>query len=115
MCCREYRRAVGTHYGQTLIHQAGHSPRHWKDSDGRAGAVILYHLRIYRWTQPLPVATTGRMVLLEYGQRRHTRRARRTIYRTIGRPGAAHADAEICGSVRGRFLGTTGLTEQRTD
>jgi hypothetical protein len=47
----EHRRAVGTHYGPTQIHQAGHSPRHQRD--GRAGTTIIHHLRIYRRTQPL--------------------------------------------------------------
>ncbi len=36
---KEYRRAVGTHYGQTRRHQAGYSPRHRRDS--RAGTTML--------------------------------------------------------------------------
>jgi hypothetical protein len=35
----KYRRAVGTHYGPTRIHQADYSPRHRRD--GRAGTTIL--------------------------------------------------------------------------
>ena len=35
----KYRRAVGTHYGPTRIHQADYSPRHRRDC--RAGTTIL--------------------------------------------------------------------------
>ncbi len=66
---KEYRQAVGTHYGPTLIHQADYSPHHQRDS--RAGTTILCHLRIYRQTHSLPVMTTGRTELLEHG---HCRR-----------------------------------------
>ncbi len=77
---KEYRVAVGTRYGPTRIHQACYSPRHRRD--GRADTTILYHLRIYLRTQPQPVSTTG----LEHGQRRRSRRGRRTVHRTTGRP-----------------------------
>ncbi len=36
---KKYRRAVGTHYGPTLMHQAEFSPRHRRDC--RAGTTIL--------------------------------------------------------------------------
>jgi hypothetical protein len=36
---KKYRRAVGTHYGLTRMHQAGFSPRYQRD--GRAGTTIL--------------------------------------------------------------------------
>jgi hypothetical protein len=52
----EYRRAVGTHNGQTRKHQAGYRPRHRTDCS--AGTTILYHLRIHRRTHPPQVATT---------------------------------------------------------
>ncbi len=81
---KEYRLAVGTHYRPTPIHQACYSPRHGRDS--RAGTMILFHLRIYNRAQPLPVTTTGQMGLLEHCRRRSTRRGRRTVYGTTGRP-----------------------------
>ncbi len=49
--CKEYRRAVGTHYGPTRRYQAGYSPRHRRA--GRAGTLILCHLRIRRTKAPL--------------------------------------------------------------
>ncbi len=36
---KEYRRALGTHYGQTRRHQAGYSPCHRRD--GRAGITVI--------------------------------------------------------------------------
>jgi hypothetical protein len=74
---KEYRRAVGTHYGPTRRHQAGYSPRHRRDCI--AGTTILYHLRIYRWVQSLSVMTTCQQGLLEYRHRRRTRLGRRTF------------------------------------
>ena len=71
------RRAVGTHYGPTRIHQASYSLRHRRD--GNAGTTILYHLRNCRRTHSLSVMTTGRTELLEHGHRSSYRRGRKTF------------------------------------
>jgi hypothetical protein len=76
-CNKQYRRAVGTHYWLTRIHPADYSPRYQRNGSLRAGIMILYHLRIYRRTQLLQLATTGRKGLLEHGHRRRIRRGRR--------------------------------------
>ncbi len=48
------------HYWPTRKRQACYSPRYRRD--GRAGATIIYYLRIYCGTNSLPVTrTTGRM------------------------------------------------------
>ncbi len=62
------------------------TPSEGQHCHGRAGTAILYHLSIYHRTQPLPVATTGRMGLLEHGQRCSTCQGRRTLHGAKGRP-----------------------------
>ena len=88
----KYRRAVGTHYGPTRIHQADYSPRHRRD--GRAGTTILYHLRICHRAEPLQGATTGRTGLREYGATPSNPPGPQDLSGTTGRAGAADAAAD---------------------
>jgi hypothetical protein len=78
------------------MHQAGFSPRHWSDGrPGRAGTTILQLVSaFYDRTKHFSV-TRGRQVLLEHGQRRRTRRGRRTVYGTTGRTEQREAAAEL--------------------
>jgi hypothetical protein len=92
----KYRRAVGTHYGPTRIHQADYSPRHRRD--GRAGTTILYHLRICRRAEPLQGATTGRTGLREYGATPSYPPGQQDLSGTTGRAGAADAAADAAGA-----------------
>ncbi len=84
--------------------------------DCRADNTILYHLSIYhraQLSQPLPVVTTGRMELLEHGQRRSISRSRRNVYGTTGRKGQRTLLAIPPGQKD--FPGTMGRTEQQTE
>ncbi len=64
---KEYRRAVGTHYGPTRIHQAEFSLCHRRD--GRAGTTILQIVSAsYNRTKALQ-SDYGPAGLLEQGQR----------------------------------------------
>ncbi len=75
--------------------------------------MILYHFRLYSQTQPLPVATTGRMELLEHGHCRRIRRGHRTFSGTTGRTEQRTAPPNPHGPQD--LPGTTGRPEQRTD
>ncbi len=116
----KYRRAVGTHYGPTRMHQAGFSPRHRRD--GRAGTTILLLVSAFfdrtkalisdygpagaagTWaTPPHPPGPQDRLWV--YGpeeaagsRRRPSCRYRRTFPRTTVRPGAADAAVDSAGA-----------------
>ena len=76
---KKYRRAVGTHYGPTRIHQADYSPRHRRD--GRAGTTILQLFSLPTTGPRHFPSDNGPDGLLEQGQRRRIRRSRRTVLR----------------------------------
>ncbi len=104
---KEYRRAVGTHYGPTRIRQAEFSLCHRRD--GRAGTTIPQLVSAsYNRTKALP-SDYGPAWLLEQGQRRRIRWSRRTVLRDY-RPKTVLRDyrPKEAASSRRRDVGTTG-------
>jgi hypothetical protein len=108
---KEYRRAVGTHYGQTRIRQAEFSLCHQRD--GRAGTTILQLVFASGdRTNALP-SDYWPAGLLEQGQRRRIRRSRRTVLRNYGPEEAASSCRRAVGTT-GPFQGPLADREQRT-
>jgi hypothetical protein len=108
---KKYRRAVGTHYGQTRIRQAEFSLCHRRD--GRAGTTLLQLVSVSDdRTKALP-SDYGPAGLLEQGQRRRIRRSRRTALRDYGQEEAASSRRRAVGTT-GPFQGPRADREQRT-
>jgi hypothetical protein len=108
---KEYRRAVGTHYGQTRIRKAAFSL--CRRRDGRAGTTIL-QLVLHPTAGPRHFPSDyGPAGLLEQGQRRRIRRSRRTVLRDYGPKEAASSRRRAVGTT-GPFKGPLADREQRT-
>ena len=111
MLRKNYRRAVGTHYGPTRIRWAGFSLCHQRD--GRAGTTILQLVSASDDRNKALFSDYGPTGLLEQGQRRRIRRSRRTILRDYGPQEAASSRRRAVGTT-GPFQGPRADREQRT-
>ncbi len=108
---KKYRRAVGTHYGPTLIRQAGFSLCHRRD--GRAGTTTLQLVSAPDVrTKALP-SDYGPAGLPEQGQRSSIRRSCRIVLLDYGQEEAASSSRRaVC--TAGPFQGPLADREQRT-
>ncbi len=108
---KEYRLAVGTHYGLTRICQAGLSLCHRRG--GRAGTTILQRVSASDDRTKALISDYGPAGLLEQWQRRRTRRSRRTVLRDYWPKEAARSRRQAVGTT-GPFQGPRANREQRT-
>jgi hypothetical protein len=108
---KKYRLAVGTHYGQTRVRQAGFSLCHRRD--GRAGTTILQLVSVSDDRTKALLSDYGPAGLLEQGQRRRIRRSSRTVLRDHGPKEAASSRRRAVGTA-GPFQGLPANREQRT-
>ncbi len=108
---KKYRRAVGTHYGQTRIRQAGFSLCHRRD--GRAGTTILQLVSASDDGTKALISDYGPAGQQEQGQRRRIRRSSRTVLRDYGPKEAASSRRRAAGTA-GPFRGLRADQEQRT-
>jgi hypothetical protein len=108
---KKYGRAVGTHYGQTRIHQVRYSPRH--RGYGRAGTSILQLVSASHDRTRALISDYGQAGLLEQGQCSRIRRSRRIVLRDYGQEEAASSRRLAVGTA-GPFQGLRADREQRT-
>ena len=100
---KEYRRAVGTHYGPTRIRLAAFSLCHRRD--GRAGTTILQLVSAsYNRTKALP-SDYWPAGLLKQGQRRRISQSRRTVLLDYGPASSSRRAVGTTGPFRGPRAG----------